>query len=154
VAIRTSLLQAIERRCSEVEKIKFWPTNCAVATEHLWLAPFILLFQVRAITCFSSDSDEQGGTSKLVSVYRRTIDWRFPKVDEESYGNSVYRGYSDVCRQFTALLAVLSAANQSVSLAIAENSILIVPALISSLKAKDRALNQVMNDHYLSDLVI
>jgi hypothetical protein len=94
--------------------------------------------------------DRQGGTSKLVSVYRRTIDWRYPKVDEESYGNSVYRGYYDLCRQFSALLAVLSTANDSVSLAIAENSTLIVPALISSLKAKDRALNQVSFPLWLS----
>lgn len=85
----------------------------------------------------------QGGTSKLVSVYRRTLEWKIPKVDEENYGNSVYRGYYDVCRQFAALLALLSSINDSVSLAIAENSQLIVPALITTLKAKDRILNQV-----------
>lgn len=36
----------MEKRCAEVEKIKFWPSNCPISSEHLWLAPFILLFQV------------------------------------------------------------------------------------------------------------
>lgn len=76
-------------------------------------------------------------------MYRRTLEWKIPKVDEENYGNSVYRGYYDVCRQYAALLALLSTINDSVSLSIAENATLIVPALLSTLKAKDRMLNQV-----------
>lgn len=43
---RNTLLEAIEKRCNEVEKIQFWPSNCSISLEHMWLAPFILIFQV------------------------------------------------------------------------------------------------------------
>lgn len=39
----------MENRSLEVEKIKFWPSNCPISTEYLWLAPFILLLQVKSI---------------------------------------------------------------------------------------------------------
>lgn len=79
-----------------------------------------------------------------MSLYRRTQEWKVPGLDEESYGNSVYRGYYDASRHFLALLAVLCTTNQTVSLTIAENATLIVPTMLSALKGKDRSLNQVI----------
>lgn len=110
---------------------RFWQSHVPLSPENLWYAPFFITWQ--------------GGGTKLVGLWKRTRDWkRQVGVDDEAYGNSVYRCNMDISRCFSALMAVMCNADEDVCLFLAEYAVVSTEGMLAALGSHDRILNQVI----------
>ena len=107
---------------------KFWASNVALSKDLLWLAPFVISFEQ--------------GTFQIIGMHKKTAMWREKVINEEVYGNSVYRCDMDIVRNYSSLLSVLCSSSPTLCLKIGENSNSVSVAMLGALAIKDRIVAQ------------
>ena len=76
--------------------------------------------------------------------YKRTKEWKKEQdIDDEKFGNSVYRCNMDISRNFTTLLAVICSSDPDVCLFLGEYASQFTESMLNAMMLKDRVMNQV-----------
>lgn len=112
----------------EEEGNKFWGDSVAMSKDLLWLAPFVISFEL--------------GTFQIISMHKKTALWKEKVIDEEVYGNSAYRCDIDIIRNYSSLLSVLCSSSPTLCLKIGENSTTVAAAMLEALALKDKIIAQ------------
>lgn len=107
---------------------KFWAKSVALSKDLLWLAPFVISFEQ--------------GTFQVISMHKKTARWKETVINEEVYGNSVYRCDIDIIRNYSCLLSVLCSSSPTLCLKIGENATCVSQAMLEALAIKDRIIAQ------------
>ena len=124
------VIKCLKKACKHHEEQgeKLWSNASELPSDLLWLAPIIIALEYGAL--------------QLVSIHKKTMGWKETVVDEELYGNSVYRCNLDIVRGFSCLLSVLCTVDPSLCFQVGESSAIVVSALLEALKFKDRVVSQ------------